>query len=111
VELVTLGAGAEQRLRARAVAIYRRPFLTVGECFLLEEPELGELESSEGYRDAARFRRVRSATNVRWLTKDPERWMALSFADEVRAGVVMIVLHHAAVTGASLVLAAVWSPG
>lgn len=104
VELVTLGAGPELKLVARAAALAKPSFVRTGACFWLEAPALGELESPAGYRGPAEFRRIEKTGNVHWLASDPERWMDLDFADEVRAGALVMLVHHAAIAGIALAL-------
>jgi hypothetical protein len=104
VELVTLGAGPELLLRIRGATLYAPLFLREGNSFWLEAPVLGELESPSGYRGPAEFRRVNETGAVHWLTRDPERWMDVDFTDEIWAGAIVMLGHHAAIVLIALAL-------
>jgi hypothetical protein len=103
-ELVTLGSGPELQLVARAAALDKAYFVRAGACFWLGALVVGELESPAGYRGPAEFRRIEKTGDVHWLASDPERYMKLDFADEVRAGALVMLVHHGAIAGIALAL-------
>lgn len=104
IDLATAGEAAGQDLVATldVLGMKRAPPLTAH--FLLEEPTLGERETSD-YRGTSARRRVLATKKPHYLGLEPTAGRPSMFWDEVRAGIVMILTGHATLACAAWLIA------
>jgi hypothetical protein len=104
LSLTTVGEAAGQKLTAtlQALRLQRQP--STGTHFLLEAPRLGDTETI-GYRGESARRRVLAVERAHYLGQKPETLRAGYYWDEVRAGIVFVLVEHSILFGIAWVLA------
>jgi hypothetical protein len=104
VLLTATGEAAGEALVASRGVLKTRHSPSTGTHFLLEAPSYGDTEAS-GYRGQSARRRVLAAEWVHFLGQRPEAVSPSYYWDEVRAGILFIVLEHAILFGIAWLVA------
>lgn len=99
-KLVTIGEASGSALVATWQALGLNRTTSVGCHFLLEAPTLGDTEAS-GYRGESPRRRVVATKKSRYLGLRPASCPPGSYWDEVRAGIVFVLLEQSILFGAA----------
>jgi hypothetical protein len=103
VELLTLGEH-QRPLRTTWSALKRSHKLDANDHLLIESAEIGDPEV-DGYRNTEQARRLMACASSRYLGRSTQTMPANRYWDEVRAGIVLLVLWHAAIGIIAVVLA------
>lgn len=92
--------------RAPKSLLAARRYVRPGHHYLLEQPDISEPAPEPiGYRDARRVAWVEAGARLWWFSFDRLGTPASAFAEEVRAGVVVVAAHHALVAAVAWALA------